>query len=542
VRTFILSALVVAALLLWGIAPVSAQLVADPNDRLYTDLEIWMDRGLTDALPPLRPYPVQLVKKTLADVQARGNDADKQLAGWYLSKVDGPSNPHGIVSAVARTDTTSSYAQIFAGGSLQGSYLPWITFSAQLGIIGISSLTYSYLLPEYQRTGLDYVQDTGVSAVKGLYPRFSLIGAGAIGTDEIYVQAGAIRGSYGPFWGDNAVLSPTSPQSGQISFVFHNDGMAATILLMDISATDASGGSLSPNKFLSIGGLEFYPFDWLTLGAFDAMVWGQRFEPLYLLPVVSFYTEGMAGYPDNAFIGLSGGVKLPGAFRIDFLLNADDAAFNDLVRFNFNTMILAAFQVGVSWTPNLPYLKRLSITNLLITPYTYSHDNYTSPGPSGPNYLNYTNNGQNIGPSIWSNSDRLEVNALIRPVPWVDVNAFSRFIIHGNATVGPNSDGTPNDGSINDTGVYNGSFSFKPDTPLPAGYGYLRFLTQSVLEKVLQLGFDTAAYLDIPLGDLKVTFSYTFEYVLDGNVTGQGPVDGNNAINNYLGIGVQLTY
>ena len=540
-KTLVVSAFAAIVLLLGGIAPAFAQLVADPNDRLYTDLEVWMDRGLTDNLPPTRPYPVQLVKKILSNVEARGDTADKQLAAWYLSKIDGGANAHGIASALARTDTVNGYAQLFAGGSLQGSFLPWMTYSAELGVVGVTTTNTSYLLPEYQRTQLDFVQDTGVKSVKGLYPRMSMIGGGAIGTDEVYLQAGVLRGSYGPFWGDNAVLSPTSPQSGQFAFVFHNNSMSGNIVLMDISATDASGGSLSPDKFLSIGGLEFYPLDWLTLGVFDAMVWGQRFDTLYLLPVVSFYAEGMAGYPDNAFIGLSGGVKLPGAVRIDILVNFDDAAFNDLIRFNFNTMLLAAFQVGVTWTPNLPFLTRLRVANLLITPYTYTHDNYNLPGPTGPNYLNYTNNGQNIGPSILPNSDRIEVEALIRPVSWVDVNAFSRFIIHGNPSAGLGL--SPGDGSLNDTGIdSSGGDTFKPDYPLPPGYGYLRFLTQSVLEKVFQAGFDTAAYLETPIGEVKVTLSYTFEYVLDGNVPGSGPVSGNNAINNYLGLGVQLTY
>src|SRR5271169_1757683 len=92
------------AFLLAGSIPLFAQLAADPNDRLYTDLEIWMDRGLTGILPPIRPYPVQLLKKVLADVAARGTEADRALAGWYLSKIDGGSNLHGIASSLASTD------------------------------------------------------------------------------------------------------------------------------------------------------------------------------------------------------------------------------------------------------------------------------------------------------------------------------------------------------------------------------------------------------------------------------------------------------
>ena len=50
-KAFILSAF----LCVLGVAPAFAQIAADPNDRLYTDLEMWMDKGLTGHLPQVRP-------------------------------------------------------------------------------------------------------------------------------------------------------------------------------------------------------------------------------------------------------------------------------------------------------------------------------------------------------------------------------------------------------------------------------------------------------------------------------------------------------
>ncbi len=249
----------------------------------------------------------------------------------------------------------------------------------------------------------------------------------------------------------------------------------------------------------------------------------------------------MVGYPDNAFIGLSGGVKLPGQMKADVLLYVDDASFNDLIRLNFNTMLLAALQVGLSWTPNLPYLTRIRITNLLITPYTYSHENYGN-NPVGPNYLNYTNQGTNIGPSIQPNSDRIEIEALARPLSWLDVTTFGRFILHGNASSGLGIVNSPGDGTIFDNGADGNGFTFSPDTGRPAGWVYDRFLSQSVLEKVLQAGFTTTAYLETPVGEVKVSLSYTFQWILDGSVPGTGPAAGNDSINNYIGLGVTFTY
>ena len=538
-KTRILSALVVFSLLVGSAAPSFAQMVSDPNDRLYTDLELWMDRGLTDKLPPLRPYPVQLVKKILGDVEARGTDADRTQAAWYLSKIDGGSNFHAIASALARTTFTDKYAELGLLASMQGSIVPWMTYSAKIGAVATSEQAPA-LLPDYQRSLLDYVPDN-VQSVLHFFPRMSLMGGGAVGTDSTYFQAGALRGSFGPFWGDNAVLSPDSPQSGQFSFVYHDNSISITMALMAITASDEYGNGLYPDKFLALDGLEFYPTDWLTLGVFDAMVWGNRFEPLYLLPVVSFYTEGMVGYPDNAFIGVSGEVKFPSAIKADALLYVDDASFNDLIRLDFNTMILLAFQVGVSWTPNLPFLTRIRISNLLITPYTYSHENYGN-NPVGPNYLNYTNQGTNIGPSIQPNSDRIQIEALARPASWLDITGFGRFILHGNASTGLGILNSPGDGSVFDNGADGNGFTFAPDTGRPADWSYLRFLSQSVLEKVFQAGFTVTSYLETPIGEIEVDLGYTFEYILDGSVVGTGPVSGNDSINNYLSLGVKFTY
>ena len=219
---------------------------------------------------PLRPYPVQLVKKILADVESRGTEADRKQAVRYLSKINGGPNFHGIAGALGRTNTVNGYAQMTLEASLQGSVLPWIRYSAKIGAVGISALSASYLMPDYQRTELDFVTDNPGKTV-GLYPRMSMVGGGALGTDAVYVQAGALRGSYARFWGDNAVLSPTSPQSGQFSL-----SITTTLCLLPWRSwtsrpRNQTVAACLRTSFFPSGGLEFYPFDWLTLGVFDAV-------------------------------------------------------------------------------------------------------------------------------------------------------------------------------------------------------------------------------------------------------------------------------
>jgi hypothetical protein len=84
--------LIIGAFTLTSFIPIaSGQLVSDPNVCLYTHLEIWMDRGLTDKLPPLRPHPIQLVKKTLTRVEVPRDSGQQES---YMSKIDGGSNVH----------------------------------------------------------------------------------------------------------------------------------------------------------------------------------------------------------------------------------------------------------------------------------------------------------------------------------------------------------------------------------------------------------------------------------------------------------------
>jgi hypothetical protein len=458
------------------------------------------------------------------------------MAQKYLSEMEGLIDIYTVGGTTERTDLNSLYGQFTMGGTLQGSILPNVTYSGSLTGV-VNNGPGSSLLPEYGRSTVDYIYDGAVKPLgtTSFIPRVSSASSGAFGTDSFYFQAGDIRGSYGPFWGDNAILSPSAPQAGQFSYVFRHEYFTVTELVLAISATSNDGTSgPAPNKFIAFHSLEMYPLPWLTVSVFESIVWGGRFELLYTLPfAVYYYAQGLGGFTDNTFIGFSGGIKLPESVRADFILYVDDAAFNDLVKLNFNTMLVFSFQAGVSWTPNLPFLTRLSLNGIAVTPYTYTHTDDRTPADQAGNinYLNYTNAGQNMGPSLQPNSLRLEISALSRPVPTVDLNTFLRMIIHGNASI---VGGT---GTIFDAGYSSQGATFAPPYPLPPGYVYTRFLTQSVLEKTFQAGFDSKWYIETSIGRMELSLTYTFEYILDAGLTA-----GATAINNYLGVGFTFSH
>ena len=515
-----------ALLLLMGAmaGPAFSQLACDPNDRVYTDLKLWEDRGIIRHLPPLRPYPVQLLRTLLTEVEQRGDANDAAAAGAYLGRETGLLAFHAETAAEARGTARDPYGEMSLRGTFQGCLDPLVTYSGFLGAV-IANGSRDSALPEYQRPTVDYITDASVRPLgsTGLVPHVSSASSAAIGTDSFYFQAGDTRGSFGPFWGDNAVLSPDSPQAGQFSYVYRHPSFTVTEMVMALSAMDSSGRyGPSPGKFLALHSLEIYPLTWLTLGVFESIVWGPRFELLYLLPFCTyFYTQGFVGYPDNSFLGIDAGVRLPGAVRADFVLYIDDAEFNDLVRGNFDTKLKLAAQAGLSWTPHLPLLARLELNVLAITPYTYTHTNTRGDLPGDPNYLDYTNAGQDIGPSLSPDSARVEIQALLRPLPFLDVAPFGRIILHGNASQGLYAGA----GTIFDSG-------FSQDA-----YSRLRFLTQSTIEKTIQAGLRLSARLDAPTTSATVSLAWTIECVLNA-----GAVAHRNALNNYLGARLQCLF
>ncbi len=101
---------------------------------------------------------------------------------------------------------------------------------------------------------------------------------------------------------------------------------------------------------------------------------------------------------------------------------------------------------------------------------------------------------------------------------------------------GPKAFRAGGNGTIFDDGYVGGDATFKPGFPLPPGLGYTRFLTQSRLEKSIQAGVDAKLNLDTPIGHVQVSLGYTFQYVLNVDLSS------SNALNNYLSLGVVYTY
>jgi hypothetical protein len=158
----------------------------------------------------------------------------------------------------------------------------------------------------------------------------------------------------------------------------------------------------------------------------------------------------------------------------------------------------------------------------MVTPYTYSHRDQIS-GPA--NYSNYTHIGTPLGPSLEPNSDRFTLDASVSPLPFFNIGLRFRTIRHGNASAGI----TDGDGTIFDDGYDDaGNPTFQSET---------RFLSQDVLEKILQLGLDADYTLWKGWGTLKGKLGYTFERILN-----PGLVQGEREFNHFFALSLSYQY
>lgn len=295
-------------------------------------------------------------------------------------------------------------------------------------------------------------------------------------------------------------------------------------MYLELAATDSTGATKTfPGKHLNFQDIGIDATPWLHVSAFDTVVWGGRFDLSYFVPLTYLYfNQGITGFPDNALIGLSYRIRLPQHISTSGLVYIDDINFDQVVRFNFNTKWKLSFQVAANWTPLAGMFESLSLDYLAIMPYMYTH---RSTSATDPNYDNYTTMGENLGPALPPNTDRLELTGTFAPAPKLLVDVTARLIRHGNA-----SDGiTSGSGSLFDDG-YNGS--------TPTFQNETRFLTQSVIERTYQAGVHAQA--TVPLGNagsMELSAGYLAQYITDYRLNAAA-----TSFDNFLSFGARYRY
>lgn len=552
-------ALVLVVLSLFAAPAVEAQISADPLDEIYDWFDVWEGRGYLSHMPVFRPYPQAVIIPALERVAQVGDSESREIATEWLARLDGGLDTEWRLIGEGRTLNGDLF---HAKGAFQGSFTgrlgSSVTAAGSLAGV-ILDVEDGELLPYGSRTDWDLTDDWStipfpggrdVAALNQVNTSF------AWGRESLYLHAGIMRRSFGPFHEDGVVWSPYAFQSP--GFVTHWDAgdFRFTAGLFSVTATqlyeertpfnadtantdviaeaNAAGAEFLydpeeyPGKWIFLQDFRWQARPWLDLAFFESVTWGPRFEAAYLVPIKwAFNAQGNVGFADSSKMGLSAVVRPRRDLQVPVVVYVDDASFNDLVRFDFDTKLKLAFQTGAIWTPEHPILQRAKLDYLALLPYVYTHDGDGGVYEAVPNYTNYTHQGESIGPGLDPNSDRLQLQATLRPLPRLQATIAGRMMRHANASEGIADLGLAgHNGTITDDGRYyhfiveddgaggdqevfveTGRLSFQDD---------LRFLTQENIQTVFQTGIDLA--WTVPLtGRTRLTLEagYEFEYIRD---------------------------
>lgn len=501
-----------------------AQVSADPSDYFYTDLAVWEASGLVGNLPAARPYPLQMVRQILDSVIARGDGEQRRIATAHYNRFFEKSTLIGFKTELG-IDVPRGRRQMGVAMSLDSNLFfdELITAGASLDGWAINKLPSDEVLPSNQKSPRDIIPDN--AKVGPFYILPSMNSSLAVGNTEYYFNAGLMRGAFGPFPDNGVIVGSQALHSGQYSLAVNKPVWGFNLSLYSLTATPTEASAdRFPEKFLSVHSFDFRPFDWLSVSLLESVVYGGRFEPMYILPLSPYMiSQGMTGFGDNSLLGGYFSVKPIRGLKIDGVFYADDLSFNDIVRLNFDTKWRLAGQLGATWASPVSGIFTLaSLDYTIVTPFMYSHKNGDPINLTVPNYQNYAHAGENFGAALEPNSDRLHVKIKLRPLEGIDFDIVGLMIRHGNINENiPDKyiveyvSGDPvyiTDGSIrNSSGTNGAGHLFNYTTP---------FLAQDTLQYAWQTGFDALCRLPVlkTRGFMVFKASWRFEYVANAGV------------------------
>ncbi len=509
---------------------LTAQVSADPSDSFYDDARVWETMGLVSNLPPLRPYPLHVVEKILEEVMTGRSASQAEKARVQYERIFGKKVRVGAEAAgnFSVNNRLSSRKQLDLSAFVEGNALFLDIFSVSFDVRGLLTNIKdgNEVLPFFMSSPYDIASDDLRISIFNVYTDINA--SAAVGLDWIYFQSGLTRSSWGDFYDTNVVIGPQAFHTGNFSFVINRERWNYALSLFVISATDNFGRSTHPEKFMTMHSIEFVPFRWLSVALYENCVYGQRFDPLYLLPVALYMPlQQLVGYADdNLQMGLEFTVRPFPGFAWATNIFIDDMHFNDLVKLKLNTKIKIAAQTGITWTPlNSPF-SIVTADYTLIAPFMYSHSQYDGDvlmAGANPNYQNYTNNGKSLGSNLPPNSDRFVFSTRFEPVKNLKLKFTASMVRHANTneTI-PMENAKWYLAAAPETFATDGSVLDYPD----AGNGYFSyaqhnfmFMEQPTKMYVWQFGLDASYQLPwTKYGTVTFKAGYVFEYIKNDGV------------------------
>lgn len=421
-----------------------SQVVIEPTLDFYESARQWQVKGLVGFLPQVSPYPAIVVKEILDDVIENGDEADAETAKYYYEKYF-KKQWRAALEVGAKVKASAGGGGGFnkfisIEPSVYGDVLfkDWISLGYNLGLSLHNSGTESgELLKAFQNEPLNTWGDP--ASFGPLEGNWDMAAGLNVGNSTINGIIGANRIGFANIFGhDSIVVNPNSCHMNNFVVNYASEKWQYSQSISQVAAKNFKG-EFTANKFLAFHSVRFTPIKQLSISYFETGIFGERFDPSYLIPAPYILLQGMFDAGDNDIYGLSFEYRPFDRLEAALTFAVDDISVDDWGKGKFDSKFKAALQTGAVYTPASGFCKKLSLDYTLVLPYMYSHW-INSPSKSAPvaadtfNYQDYTNHGVSIGSNLRPNSDRLHFEIHFEPVKRLNLNLSTDFVRHGNET------------------------------------------------------------------------------------------------------------
>ncbi len=246
-----------------------------------------------------------------------------------------------------------------------------------------------------------------------------------------------IYGKFSNYWGNShtgsLILSDYATSYDQLKLEFIYSRFKFTSLYAYlIDYHEQTEDILQQRKYFAGHRLEFLPWQWLSLGFSETVIFKSRgFEPAYLNPVMFFRSaEHYVGSPDNMMMGLDFKCTALENFKFYGELLIDDITTTKLGTDWYGNKI--GYLLGAFWVDPFKFKNTdIRIEYTRIRPYVYSH----------ADGINYTHYQSALG--YWSgpNSENLSSELNYQFSRRLSTKLFFQFNRHGAGTADKNVGG-----------------------------------------------------------------------------------------------------
>lgn len=538
-------------------ASVFAQVSTEPTDEFYRYVERWEAMRLIPEQPPLRPYALKLVDEILNTVIESEHETEAALAAECYERIHRRAIKIQVAGEGNVNFTKNDIKkQIVGGGHLFGDYAfpKWFTFGYRIGAVATNNTTLDSV-PLYTAQPYFFKDAMSKKAIKAFLDMDAAISANY---ENLYFQAGVNHSSFGPMYNKSAIISPDAKHTANFALMYKGKKISYTQAIFGLSAVspeykktaleelnynlygEAPEIPLFSNKFMALHSLNANIFDWLSASFYEVTIYGNRFEPAYLIPAPYMITQGLLGYDDNIFMGVNFTVRPVKNLSWSTDIFLDDLELSQMLKLNLDTKIRGTLQSEIKYVfKDSTWHDTLRIAYTAVTPYMYAHCQKVINPATGVrtlgtlnavNYQEYTTAGEPLGLAISPNTEKVDLSLSFTPVKRLTITGRGSYSRHANVNESLTPQemlcylNSPAGYFLTDGGIHNHQEFFLFGNPIyegyvPSAWEKFLFLTQPTKMHTIQAGADIDyATPYTKFGRLVISLSYTFEHIINYGV------------------------